>query len=200
MLLRVVLIAAGALATAACLAQTIDPKAIREEDLPAYTARKIAVFDYVPSPSKRARELVEQHQLVALGELAAVADPEGVNPLAPRTVIATFHIDELYKGPAGTSEISVELMSDMLVAPDENISRYAKRNRDGPISTRIVAAIHGTTFYDLGGLLKPGEKYLLAANATANRSDVYALNDAAPFIFWSDTRDEIVSALRAMPR
>ena len=110
------------------LGQAIDPNAIREEDLWKYSQRKIAILNYIPMASRRAKALLEEYELVALGELTALSEPDD-NVLAPRLVISTFRIDELFKGPNGLAEVSVELISDMLAFPGENVARHEKRKQ-----------------------------------------------------------------------
>ena len=44
-------------------------------------------------------------------------------------VIATFRVDELFKRPEESREVSVELMSDMLAFRGENVSRHEKRQQ-----------------------------------------------------------------------
>ena len=227
--------------------QDIDPNAIREEDLEKYSQKKIAILNYIPSASRRANTLLEEYELVALGEFVTSPEPDE-GPLAPRLVIATFRVDELFKGPKESREVSVELMSDMLAFRGENVSRYAKRKqrwqdigteeqsikreraaldeslRTGAITqqeydrkrdeldqkernrvdtavklfSRQVAVIDGRSFYDLGGAIQPKEKYLLGLNRTKDRVEVFSLEEVPVNgnIYWSDTRDEIVSALR----
>lgn len=247
----------AALAFGSCLfagptfGQDIAPNAIREEDLWKYSQKKIAVQDYIPSASRTANLLLEGYELVALGEFTAVAEPDE-NELKPRLVIATFRVDELFKGPKESREVSVEFMSDMLAFHGENVSRHEKRKqlwkdigtqmesikreraaldeslRAGAITQqeydkkrdevdqkernmvdtnsklvgRQVAVIDRQSFYDLGGAVKPKEKYLLGLNRTKDRVAVFSLQEVPVNgnIYWSDTRDEVVAALRKLAR
>ncbi|MGH8422944.1 MAG: hypothetical protein ACRER3_11425 [Pseudomonas fluorescens] len=244
-------VAFGYLVAKPSFSQDIDPKAIREEDLEKYSQKKIAISNYIPSASRRANTLLEGYELVALGEFTTSPEPDE-GPLAPRLVIATFRVDELFKGPKESREVSVELMSDMLAFRSENVSRYAKRKqlwkdmgaqeqsikreraaldeslRTGAIAqqeydkkrddldqkeqnrvdtavklfSRRVAVIDGRSFYDLGGAIQPKEKYLLGLNRSQDRMDVFPLEEIPVNgnIYWSDTRDEIVAALRKLAK
>lgn len=115
---------------APCLGQEISPERVREEDLQALYNQGIAVGmdDILISESRLASYLLENWEIVADGEFQRfpVEDQLELTALAREKVIVEFRINTLYKGVV-SDPIEVEVLSDMLVFPGEDISRYMKR-------------------------------------------------------------------------
>ena len=74
--------------------------------------------------------LLEYYELVAVGEFDSFPEgsPDDFSLLNPRDVLVEFRILKRYQGMSADS-IQVELISDMLVFPGEDLSRYAKRQQ-----------------------------------------------------------------------
>ncbi len=120
----------GLIVSAASFAQDRDPDAISEEDLQELFDQKIAATHWVRSARKRAMYLLEYYELVAVGEFDSFPEgsPDDFSLLNPRDVLVEFRILKRYQGMSADS-IQVELISDMLVFPGEDLSRYAKRQQ-----------------------------------------------------------------------
>jgi len=82
------------------------------------------------APQVAAQLLLEESDLVAWGEFVNLreADSDGRDVLAPRQVTLSFRVSQVYKGSATDgSSVRIELNSDMLVYPGDDVSRYSKR-------------------------------------------------------------------------
>jgi len=66
------------------------------------------------------------------------------------------------------------------------------------LHARLVIVSHGGSFYDLGGVILLGEKYVLAVDRISTKTDTYLLEETTQGVFWSDTRDALVPALRTV--
>jgi hypothetical protein len=122
------------------LGQERDSDAITDEDR---EGRNLAVGDWVPSARTWAKLLLENFDLVAVGEFSDIPDLKSDSAsaevdrldarfaelLMPHEVVVTFNIRGLYKGASRGSTIKVELVSDMLLFPGEDVSRYSRRFR-----------------------------------------------------------------------
>ena len=75
--------------------------------------------------------------------------------------------------------------------------------RDGLADGHIrVGAIHGETFYDVGGAIRPGQKYLIGVNRKPDSKDVYVLEEDPNMnnIYWGEMRDYVLPALGELAR
>ena len=77
------------------------------------------------TPRDLARHLLDNHQLVAVGEFPDFTAEE-LERLASKSIQVRFRIRRLYQGEGAVS-IMIELNSDILAIPGEVGSRYAKR-------------------------------------------------------------------------
>lgn len=70
------------------------------------------------------------------------------------------------------------------------------------IPVRRVVVLHGETFHDLGGAIKPDEQYLLGLDWSRGDPGVFVLPDVPGDrnIFWGPMRDEVVAALDQIER
>ncbi len=79
-----------------------------------------------------------------------------------------------------------------------------RRDRDGLTSGRGVFPIHAQTIYDLGGAIRPNERYLIGVDRTLDRIHVYRLEDfhrdKSEGIYWGEMRDDVVTALDELMR
>jgi hypothetical protein len=108
--------------------------AIADEDLQGVSEQNRTIVDLERPLSARiwAELLLNDFDLVAVGQFSNLpdSDSDSANPLVARDVSVTFEILSLFKGaPQGGSAIKVELISDMLRFPGEDVSRYAKRSQ-----------------------------------------------------------------------
>lgn len=114
------------------VAQDRDPDAITEDQLQESFDRKIAVTHWALSPSSRAMRLLEDYELVAIGEFVDFSSEEANNQavIQSRDVVVGFSPTALYKGGiANGVPVDVRLNSDMLSYFGEPISRYEKRKQ-----------------------------------------------------------------------
>lgn len=67
---------------------------------------------------------------------------------------------------------------------------------------RMIAVIHGASFYDLGGALKQDEPYLLGLDRSGENADVFVLVESPHIqnVFWGQTRRDVVTALDRIMR
>lgn len=65
------------------------------------------------------------------------------------------------------------------------------------IPSRFVGVLHGETFYDLGGAVKPYEQYLLGLELSRENPNVFLLSEVPGNrnIFWGQMGDEIADLL-----
>ena len=65
------------------------------------------------------------------------------------------------------------------------------------IPSRFVGVLHGETFYDLGGAIKPHEQYLLGLELSREDPSVFVLTEVPPNrnIYWGQMREEIAGLL-----
>ena len=112
------------------LSQDRDLDAIQEEDLQELFDQKIAATHWVPSPRTRALALLENYELVAVGEFDPLpgASPGDPSVFEPGNVVVGFRVLESYRGTASDS-IEIELNNGMLIFPGEDLSRYTKRQQ-----------------------------------------------------------------------
>jgi hypothetical protein len=68
------------------------------------------------------------------------------------------------------------------------------------LNNRMVAVLDAKSFYERGGAIRPGEKYLLAVNRTRDRVNVYELTDSVSDIYWGKELEEIAAALEDVTR
>ena len=235
------------------LGQDRDSDGIKEEDLPALWAQTIAVppSQIIFSARTRASNLLEDFELVADGEFFGLPDASGddLSALNPENVLVRFRILDLYQGSA-PDFVEIELISDMLIFPGEDVSRFTKRQQvlDAQIaerqavgeqvailertfeageivlleyenetarlavledqqireflatSTRQIGLVHGNTFHDLGGVIRPNERYLIGANRILDRTNVYRLDEHTTPIFRGEMRDDLIAALNDLTR
>jgi hypothetical protein len=83
----------------------------------------------------------------------------------------------------------------------KNDLEIAERERHKQVaspSNRMIAVMDAKSFYDRGGAIRPGEKYLLAVNRTRDRVNIYELSDHDLNIFWDREREEITAALEKL--
>ncbi len=77
-------------------------------------------------------------------------------------------------------------------------------DRDGLASTRMISVLHAQTFYDLGGAIRPNERYLIGADRTLDRIHVYRLEDfhheKSQGIYWGEMREDVAAALDGLTR
>ena len=173
------------------------------------------------TPKSKAMQLLDDHQLVAYGEFSSIPGItlEELRGLKSKDVRVRFNIQRLHKGEAVVS-FEVELNSDMLSAPGEDGSRYAKRQsiRDqnrlfvlaaprsqdfAPLSDREVSSWLGDTFYERGGVIHPDRSYLIGVNKTSDAGDVYLLGElpeSPSRIYWGEESDEILKELQSLTR
>lgn len=65
-------------------------------------------------------------------------------------------------------------------------------------STRQVRVIHGKTFYDRDGSIRPRETYLIGVNPTGGGTPVYVLEESprnGTNVFWGETMADVTKAL-----
>ena len=67
-------------------------------------------------------------------------------------------------------------------------------------STRQIGLVHGKTFHDRGGAIRPNERYLIGVNRILDRTHVYRLDEHTTHIFWGETRDDLIAALNDLTR
>ncbi len=68
----------------------------------------------------------------------------------------------------------------------------------GDIPSRFVGVLHGETFHDLGGAIKPDEQYLLGLDRPREDESVFVLAEESPMsrnIYWGQMRDEVARIL-----
>lgn len=78
------------------------------------------------SASNLASALMMSFDIVVLGEFEPIPADLEKDPLKARMVSVTFVVSHSYKG-SEPGPMEIELMSDMLVYPGEEVSRYVKR-------------------------------------------------------------------------
>ena len=235
------------------LGQDRDSDGIKEDDLPALSAQKIAVHPshIIWSARTRASNLLEDYELVADGEFFALpnASRDDLSALNPENVLVRFRILDLYQGSV-PDFVEIELINDMLIFPGEDVSRFTKRQEvlDAQIaerqvirerlailerafeageialleyenetarlavldeqqikeslatSTRQIGLVHGRTFHDRGGAIRPNERYLIGVNRILDRTHVYRLEEHTTHIFWGEMRDDLICALNDLAR
>lgn len=73
----------------------------------------------------------------------------------------------------------------------------ARESRDGLIGRRRFRGIvDGVTFFDKGGAIRAGEKYLVGVNSVQGPADVYLLTEYdRSRIYWGEMREHVLSAL-----
>ena len=233
--------------------QDRDSDGIKEEDLPALSAQKIAVppSQIILSARTRASNLLKNYELVADGEFYALPDASSdeLSALNPENVLVRFRILDLYRGSA-PNFVEIELINDMLIFPGGDVSRHTKRQqvRDAQFSElqaireqlavlerafeageialleyenetarlavleeqlvrerlatsrRQFLVVHGKTFYDRGGAIRPNQRYLIGVNRIPHRAHVYRLDEDTINIFWGEMRDDLVAALNDLTR
>jgi len=90
-----------------------------------------------PHPSEVARRLLDEFELVALGEFIGIPETDGGTLRAPERdlddrasadLTIAFRIDRLYKGEV-PGELEVVLSSDMLEVPGSGVSRYIRQGQ-----------------------------------------------------------------------
>jgi hypothetical protein len=236
----------------ACSVHAQDrPKGPSGAELQKYYDKKMVPLDAQPTARQRAQSMLELYELVATGHFVIDDALHARDVMQPRNVVAVFRIDDVYKGAERLPSIKVELNSDMLAAPNERVSGYAKRNaawtlldKQGDrnriaraelddkleqrqltqdeyekrrsalelaeqqrvneiskISTRSYRVIHGQMFYDLGGSIQPGERYVLGANRARDRVDIYLLEENMNAnLFWGELGADVTAALNELRR
>ena len=97
-------------------------------DLHCETLRDLLDPSVQATPKDLAVELLDTYEVVVYGEFHEISDasPEELRRLESEKARVQFRIHELFKGEAAGS-IELELNSDMLSVPGQDMSRYAKR-------------------------------------------------------------------------
>jgi hypothetical protein len=78
--------------------------------------------------------------------------------------------------------------------------------RDGVSSAGLYLVMDGFTFYDIGGVIRAGEKYLIGVNPIEEGADVYSLTEfGGSLIYWGEMREYVRSGfigteLQSQPR
>ena len=77
-----------------------------------------------------------------------------------------------------------------------------RKRRDGLADHHTVTIIDGESFYDRGGVIKLGQKYLLAANEHPERAQVYFLDESQVYSisYWGKERQDLLSILADLTR
>ena len=72
----------------------------------------------------------------------------------------------------------------------------ARKRRDGLIGRRrFRGVVHGRTFFDKGGAIRAGEKYLIGVNSIQGSADGYLLTQFGKSrIYWGEMRKHVLSA------
>ena len=72
----------------------------------------------------------------------------------------------------------------------------------GNVPNRFVGVIHGETFYDLGGAIRPDEQYLVGLDWSREDPSIFVLPDVPGDrnIFWGQMRDELATLLERADR
>ena len=71
-----------------------------------------------------------------------------------------------------------------------------RKEKDGlATSGRQVGLLHGWSFYDEGGAIRPGQRFLIGANRTQSGKDVYGPDETSfkSTVSWGETRDYVLS-------
>lgn len=114
------------------IGQEIGSEMVQEGDLRELWNQGTAVpLEFIlPFPEKIAEDLMDHWDFVADGEFHSLPQDEPARSVVLKReyVIISFQIEKLYKGDVAES-IKIELPSDMLVFPGEDISRYVKREQ-----------------------------------------------------------------------
>lgn len=85
--------------------------------------------------------------------------------------------------------------SALELAEQQRVEKISK------ISSRLYRVIHGETFYDLGGSIHSGETYVLGANRTPDRVDVYVLEENMNAnLYWGELGGDVTAALDQLRR
>ena len=75
--------------------------------------------------------------------------------------------------------------------------------REGVVDWALIGGpSHGKTFYDLGGAIRPNERYLLGLNTISHENNAYGLSafGSLSWIYWGEMRDYVLSALTDPPQ
>jgi hypothetical protein len=91
-----------------------------------------------------------------------------------------------------------ELNEDDYARQRRNIEDAERRRvaRMVALPNRRLAVIDGKTFYELGGALQGGEKYLVGLNRARDRVDIYLLEEVIDNnIYWGEQRQDLVAVL-----
>lgn len=95
--------------------------------------------------------------------------------------------------------LAYEVERDRLLALSQR-----RRDKDGLASRRMVYVLHAQTFYDLGGAIRPNERYLIGVDRTLDRIHVYRLEDfhheKSQGIYWGEMREDVAAALDGLTR
>ena len=69
--------------------------------------------------------------------------------------------------------------------------------REGVVDWALIGGpSHGKTFYDLGGAIRPNERYLLGLNTISHENNAYGLSafGRLSWIYWGETREYVLAA------
>ena len=152
--------------------------------------------------------IAQDSAIIELPNDMLVVQGEGISRNAKRQMIIDKQIEDLRHVLEQTQVLDRSLRAGEIdrqeysEQQDKLLNIVEKRvAQDGVIEySAWIPVLHANSFYDYGGVIRSGERYLIGANRMPKGADVYALDEYfySSRIYWGEMREAVRLALNEL--